>query len=392
MKWPFTRKSLATPSDDLSAIFGVLPTYSGAAVTPLEALKVPAVSAAVRTISEAAATLDVKVVAIGPDGTETDVMDHPALALLRGRANDWTSGFELVRDLVIDALLTDVGALAWVNRVDGRPVEIIHYKRGVMAVEFDQATGEPRYSLNSLPLDAADVIHVREPFGRCPVTLAREAIAAAIVMERHAARLFGRGARPSGVLKFPKGMGEESVKKARAAWRMTHEGQDAGGQTAILYDGAEFEPLTLASTDAQFLENRKFQFTEIARAFNLPAPMIGDLERATWGNAEQKAKEFLIYALEPRLKALEGALGRALLSPAERGTHAIRFDRDDISRADLATRATTISSLISSQVLNPNEGRSWLGLQPREGGEAFMNPNIATAATSAPQEASDDAE
>lgn len=235
------------------------------------------------------------------------------------------------------------------------------------------------------------MIHLREPFGRCPVTLAREAIAAAIVMERHAARLFGRGARPSGVLSFPKGMGDEAVKKARIAWRSTHEGQDAGGATAILYDGATFQPLTLASTDAQFLENRKFQITEIARAFNIPAPMIGDLERATWGNAEQKAKEFLSYCLEPRLKALEGALGRALLTEEERGRFAIRFDRDDISRADLATRSTTINSLITSQVLNPNEGRAWLGMEPRQGGDEFRNPNI-TAASEPPQQEPPNAE
>jgi hypothetical protein len=37
-----------------------------------------------------------------------------------------------------------------------------------------------------------------------------------------------------------------------------------------------------------------------------------------------------------------------------------------------------INSLIASQVINPNEGRAWLGLPPREGGEQFMNPNIST--------------
>jgi phage portal protein BeeE len=72
-------------------------------------------------------------------------------------------------------------------------------------------------------------------------------------------------------------MGEESVRKARLAWRATHEGHDGGGQTAILYDGADFKPFTLASTDAQFLENRKFQILEIARAFRVPPSMLFDL-------------------------------------------------------------------------------------------------------------------
>ena len=62
----------------------------------------------------------------------------------------------------------------------------------------------------------------------------------------------------------------------------------------------------------------------------------------------------------------------------------LRVDRDDLTRADLATRATTINSLIASQTINPNEGRSWLGLPPREGGDEFLNPNIS-AAPSAPE-------
>ena len=67
--------------------------------------------------------------------------------------------------------------------------------------------------------------------------------------------------------------------------------------------------------------------------------------------------EFLSYCLEPWLRALEGALNRALFTDAERGRFAVRFDRDDLTRADLATRATVINSLIASQTINPNEGR-----------------------------------
>lgn len=107
--------------------------------------------------------------------------------------------------------------------------------------------------------------------------------------------------------------------------------------------------------------------------------MLFELDRATWSNTEQMGREFLSYCLEPWLRSLEGALGRALLSDAERGRFAVRFDRDDLTRADLATRATTINSLIASQTINPNEGREWLGLSPREGGDQFLNPNITTA-------------
>lgn len=376
---PLEQKSgVSNPESWLLELFGSTPTQSGVSVGPDTALRVPAVNSAIRVISEAVATLDVEIRRID-QGVETPDTSHPALALLRDQANDFTPAPAFLRDMVVEALMHDDGALAWVNRVGVRPVEIIHYTRGSITAEYDQLTREPLYRLQGQPIAARDVIHLRSPFGRSPLSLAREAIGLAIVMERHAARLFGRGAKPSGALSFPKGMGEEAVKKMRAAWRAVHEGDDAGGRTAILYDGAEFQPLQLTSTDAQFLENRKFAIEEIARAFRVPPSMLFHLDRATWSNTEQMGREFLSYCLEPWLVALEGALRMALFTPEERPFWRVHFDRDDLTRADLTTRATAINSLIASRVINPNEGRAWLDLQPYEGGDQFFNPNISEA-------------
>ncbi len=383
--WPFTRKatppeqkSLASPDAALEALFGLAPTVTGIPVSATGALRVPVVANAIQLISEAVASLDIHVKRI-EDGAEIDLPDHPLLGLLRGEANDWTTGFELIRQIVVDALMSDAGGMAWVNRVDGEPREIIRYRTGALQFTLDTDTGERSYRLTDREIPARDVIHLLPPLVDAPLTLAREAIGIAVALDRHAARLFTRGAKPSGALKFPKGMAEEAVKKIRTAWRATHEGEDAGGGTVILYDGAEFEAFTFKSTDSQFLENRRFQIEEIARAFNIPSPMVGDLSRATWSNSEQKGREFLSYTLEPWLLGLEGALRRALLSDDERASHVIRFDRDDLTRADLATRARVINSLIASRTINPNEGRQWLGLPPRDGGDEFLNPNISAA-------------
>lgn len=366
------------PDAAMEALFGVAQSSHGIPVSQFQALKVPVVSNSIQLISEAVASLDIYVKRI-EDGTEIDVPDHPVLGLLRNEPNEWTSGFEMIRQIVADALISDAGGLAWVNRINGEVREIIRYRQNVLAFDVNMETGERAYRVANRPVPARDVIHLLPPLGRAPFTLALEAIGIAIALDRHAGRLFTRGAKPSGALKFPKGIGQEAVNKIRAAWRATHEGEDSGGQTVILYDDASFEPFTFASTDAQFLENRRFQIEEIARAFNIPAPMVGDLSRATWSNSEQKGREFLSYTLEPWLRGLEGALRRALFSDEERQTHVIRFDRDDLTRADLSTRATVINSLISSQTINNNEAREWIGLPPREGGDVFFNPNISAA-------------
>ena len=369
-------KGLADPGPEVWGFLGLSTPATGVTVSPLQALRVPAVASAIRLISDAASILPVRVMERQADGTEKEAPDHEANELLQVRSNDWTTPFELIRDLVIDALTDDRGGLAHVIPAGGRPFEMIRYRSGVMGVTYDPITNQPTYRVDNRVLPMGEVFHLRSPFGQSPLTLALEAIGIAHLLGNHAAKLFRRGARPSGGLVFPKGMGEESVKKARAAWQLTHEGEDGGG-TAILYDGAEFKPFTFASTDAQFIENRKFQILEIARHFRVPPSMIFDLERATWGNTEQMGREFLTFCLEPWLCALEAAFQRAFFfGPEDRGRFVVRFDRDDMTRADFATRATVVNTLLAGKVINSNEGRDWFGYGPRPGGEVFENPNI----------------
>ena len=379
--WPFRSERKAVTDEYLNEMFGGAPTSSGIAVSADSALRVPAVAAAVRTISEAAACLALKVVEIGADGTtETEVTGHPVAGLLRAEANDWTSSFELIRQLVVDALTRDQGGLAWVNWLQAKPLEIIRYRPGIIAPDYDaDGSGRAMYRINGRPTDAAEIIHVRSTFDKCPLTLCREAIGVALVMEKHAGRLFGRGARPGGIIRTAKNVGDDGVRKMLAGWKAAHEGADNSGKTAVLWDNAEWQATALNSVDAQFQQLRLFQLQEIARAFNMPASMLGDLTRATWSNSAEMQRQFLMLCLEPWLKALESGFRRALFPKEDRARFAVRFDRDDFTNVDLVARATAISSLVSCRVLNPNEGRRWIDEPPYDGGNEYANPNTGSS-------------
>lgn len=41
--------------------------------------------------------------------------------------------------------------------------------------------------------------------------------------------------------------------------------------------------------------------------------------------------------------------------------------------------AVAINGLVSSRTINPNEGRAWLGMNERAGGEEFANPNTGSS-------------
>lgn len=380
----FERKQ--TDEDILAMLGGGVETSAGITVSPEAALRVPAVAASVRTISEAAATLSIGVVSIAADGTETPEPGNPVHALLNGDVNDWTSGFELVRQLTADALTRDAGGLAWVNKSsDGRILEIIRYTPGIIGAEYaPDGSGRPvTYRINGRPTPPSEIIHLKGTFDKCPVSLAREAIAVAIVMERHASRLFGKSAKPGGVIETPKNVGDAGVLRMLAGWRAAHEGADNAGKTAVLWDGAQWKQMMLSSVDAQFQQLRIFQLQEIARAFNIPSVLIGELSRATWSNSAEMQRLFLMLCLEPWIKAIEASFTRALFPKSAANDNkrfAVRIERDDFSKVDLAVLATAINSLVASRVLNPNEGREWIRM-PKGPDELnkFANPNTGAS-------------
>lgn len=368
----FERKSLSTPTEDEYAIF------TGGFGSAIDPLTLPSVQCAIRLISEAAASLEIRVERKS-DGIWVNDPDHPVSALLADQPNDWASTFDLIRDLIATALTSDKGGLAFVNRVGGDVREIVRYEPAHYQIDYSgDGRQEPTYRINNRLIEAADIIHLRGPFSRCPLNLARDAIQAAKHMERHAANLFKNAARPGGVIETEKQVGDEGVKRMLAGWKASQEGSDNAGRTPVLWDGAKFVPMSLNSTDAQFLENRKYQTLEVCRAFRVPPSMLYELDRATWSNGEQQGKEFLTYSLEPWLSALEAAMRRALFAADQRRDYRVRFDRDDLTRADLTARASAINSLRASKTLNANEARSWLDLPPYAGGNEFENPNTST--------------
>lgn len=323
------------------------------------------------------ATLPVVVYERRPDGSKERNTDHPAYALLHDDANDWTSAYDLKLSVTIDALTHDKGGFILVNRVDGRPFELLRLDPALVAVEYN-TVGEPSYKFDQRPYRREDIIHIRAPGGVAPLTTAREAIGLATEMEGHGKRLFRNGGRPAGVLSHDAELTAEVVAKVRASWEAAHGSGKSGG-TAIVGSGAKFTPLAFTSVDAQFLELRTFQILEIARAFRVPPHMLFELGRATWSNSEQMGHEFLTFTLLPWLEAWTGAIRRALFSLEERDSLFTEFLVDDLLRADLQSRADAYGKLIAARVLNPNEARAMENRPAYSGGERFENPNTSTS-------------
>ncbi len=391
-----TKSSLAAPDAAFLALFGATPTISGASVTPATALTVPAVAAAVGLLSATAGTLPVKVFRKLPEGGKEPATDHPSFHLIHDEANGWTSAGQLRQQLTADALLYGNG-FAFCNRVNGKVQELIRLDPTTVTPQVDAASGEPSFKIGqgrgSRILSFRDVLHIPAQMiasdgltGIAPVHLAREAIAVAMVLEQHAARLFGRGARPSGVLSFENKLDADTAKRISESWHAAHGGENSG-KTAVLEQGGKFEPITFSSVDAQFAEMRSFQIIEICRAFRVQPQFVMDFSRATWSNAEQMNTAFLQYSVLPWLRTFEAAYRRVLLSPDDRKEYSIEFIVDDFLRADTAARASAYQAFRSAGVMTANEIRRLENLPALPDGDSLSSPFTTSNSTDAPPEA-----
>jgi HK97 family phage portal protein len=374
---------LATPSPWLLEMFGASPSLAGVVVTPRTAMTCAPVRCAIQCIAETIGQLPVVVYQRGEDGSKSRFQDHPAYALLHDAANEWTSASTFREEITRDAMLQRQGGFAFINRVGGKPIELIRLCPYSTPVVVRYINNEPTYEVTenggTRMIDRRDILHIPSPSQSLFGLLhdCKEAIGLALVMEQYASRLFSSGARPAGILKFDKKLDPASSARMKASWQAAHSGSNSGG-TAILEEGANFQPLTFNSVDVQFLEMRKFAVEEIARHFRVPPVFLMDYGRATWTNAEAMGNQFLTFTLMPWIKRWEGEIQLKLFTPDERKLYFAEFLTDALLRADFEKRMDGWQKAIAARIVNPNEVRAAENRPPYVGGDKYENPNTSS--------------
>lgn len=375
-RWPFQKRALTAA--DLPDSLVSAPTPAGIPVTAATALHSPTVLGCVRLLSEIVGTLPVHVYRKADDGSR-DRADHAAATVL-SRPNPWTGSSEFRTRLMVDALLCGE-AFAKVVRVGGKPRELHRLDPSGVTVKIDDRTLEPSYHVAQktgapIILGWRDVLHIQTP-GSLPdrplklLDAARDAISIDLAMARYQGRVFGGGARPSGLLKVPAKTPTERRKEIKEAWDEAHSGGQAG-RTALIDDTMSWEAISLSLVESDFLNLRKHAASEINRAFKVPETLNGNLDRGVWKNVEELTQVFLDFALTPWLDAWQNAYERVLLKESERGQYFVEFKIDAIAKANLQSRYAAYRQATGGSWMTPDEIRKLDNLPPIEGGSKLL--------------------
>ena len=371
----FSRKKVKA-QDSLStsgggSVFVSGPSSAGTHVSEHTALQTAAVYACVRVIAETVASLPLHVYRYETNGA-VPAPEHRLYRLLHLTPNPEMTAFTF-RETLMSHLLLHGNAYAQIIRDGGGRVRALYpllpYKMDVHRGDDgklyytywrDYDESRPGEKSGGVALTSDDVLHIPALskdglVGMSPIALARNPIGLALATEKYGAGFFANSANPGGILEHPTALGDKAEQQIRDAWEALYKGNS--GKVAVLAEGMTFKRVSIPPNEAQFLETRKFQISEIARIFRVPPHMIGDLEKSSFNNIEQQSLEFVKYTIDPWIVRLEQAMCVKLLSEAEQEKYYVKFNLDGLLRGDYESRMRGYQIGINAGFMSQNDVR-----------------------------------
>lgn len=349
-------------------------TASGESVNESNALSVPTVYACVRVIAESVASLPLKLYELSANGKQ-EATDAPLYSLLSVAPNPEMTAFSFFETFAGCLALTG-NAYAQIERNPaGQPIALwpLHplktkAVRVGNALAYETTDGMPNGQTRRIT--AADMLHV--PLfsfdgisGISPVGLARQSFGLAKAAEKFGAKFFGNGSRPSGVLSTKATLDPKTRQEVREAWESSQGGINQG-KTAFLYGDWTYNQIGLSPEEAQFLQTRQHQRSEIAAWFRVPPHKVGDTSRLSNSNHEQEELQFVTDTLRPYLCRIENEIVRKLLPKLGRKAvaYVVEFDVSERLRGDFQTTMDGFQKGRLSGWLSGNDVRRELGMNP----------------------------
>ncbi|MCT8992044.1 phage portal protein [Chelativorans sp. SCAU2101] len=392
------RETRAAPTSwDLLGQLG-FPTLTGGLVSPAVVEGNAAAFSAITIISEAVAMLPLLVYRKEAGGVREAEASHPVARLFTEAPNELQTPAEFIATMQANCLLHGYAVAEIERNGNGHPAAIWPIHPGQVSLERIPGTRRIRFEVSdevgTRRLLPGEVFILRDrwddPFTpRSRLDRAREALGGAVATERFAAATWRNGARLSGIVTHPEQIGPEAAKTLRESLQALYGGSENAGKIGVLEEGMQWKEVSATPHDAELSEARRLAVLEVARIFNIPAPLLNELSNANYSNVVEMRRQFAAGTVQPWLVRWEQAIMRDLFSEAGRRSHEVEFDTDLLVRADILTRFQAYRIGREVGVYSANDLRRFENLNPRTDAEAdaYLSPlNMNREQTGAPKE------
>jgi HK97 family phage portal protein len=350
---------------------------SGQVVTAEKAMRLSAVWACVRLLSESTSTLPLKVYRRQPDGSRQLAQDLPVFQVLCRRPNlEMTPsrfmlllvaciclrGNAFVEKLMIGSKLVALMPLLPQNMVVKR------LDSGALEYTYTDRAGKRVIPLNRM-------MHIRGfgldgVCGMIPMSTGRNVMGAAMSVEESAAKIFENGIQNSGFVSSKTSLDKDQ--RARLKENLNRFiGSKNAGKVMVLEGEMTYQGVTMNPEAAQMLESRAFSIEEICRWFRVPPFMVGHVtKQSSWASSVEGMNQlFLTNTLRPMLVNIEQEISRCLMDGDD--DLFAEFSVEGLLRADSAGRAAYYTTALQNGWMSRNDVRRLENMPPIPGGDIY---------------------
>lgn len=252
----------------------------------------------------------------------------------------------------------------------GNPSRIDLAALSDVSVMERKETNELRYRIRGIEYTPEQVWHERQyvvsgcALGLSPVAYAAWVLSEHQSIQEFATDWFGRGSVPAAHLK-----NNARIIESKPAAEIKQRFRDSVnvGDPFVTGSDWEYKPLQAEAMGMEWLEDRKYGVTDIARFFGCPSDLIDAAvsgSSVTYANITNRNLQFLIMQMGPAVARREKNLTKLLPKP-----RFVKLNTNALLRMDPKTRAEAVKLRIESRTLTPSEARELEDQPPLTGAQ-----------------------
>ncbi|MBU3845550.1 MAG: phage portal protein [Candidatus Acinetobacter avistercoris] len=373
------KQSIKLTDGALSNFFSSM-SNSGESVSVEKALKLDAVWACVRLISETISTLPLVLYERQEDGSRKPAKDHPLFSVLRYQPNIHMTSVNFTQALAASLLLQGNG-YTQIKRNNKNEISSLNFMlptrtslswgdREELLYKYTDRDGR-QFDIGNKEILHIPAFSLDGRIGLSPIRYGANTFGSAMSADNAANGTFKNGLLPTVAFKVDRVMNDAQREAFRGYVKQISGAMNAG-TSPVLEQGVTPQMIGINPADAQLLESRNFGVETICRWFRVPGWMIGYAGKGQtkWGSGmEQEMIGFLQFTLRPWLVLIEQSMNKTLLTPAERTKYYVEFNIENLLRADSKSRADFYSKMVNNGIYTRDEVREKENL-PKFGGVA----------------------
>lgn len=344
-------------------------------VTPESAQRLNTVYSCVKLITDTYSIISPKIKFETDKGIFVDPK-HDQNALLKKQPNKRESAINFRIELIANYLYTGHGYAKIIKNSVGRPVEwkLLPTSCVNRMVDREDNLLYYQYTQGGIleNIQIPDMIDIADIYGKSRITQNAHSLQEYHAIRQYGTDMFKNGSFISGYIFGDKPLDQQG----RDALLRAFKERNKNGETAILPHGYKYEPLrhNIPMGDAAMVMAKTTSDRDVCRIFGVPPSLIGVNEAAD-NKGESDFNSFLTTTIAPICVLVESELNRKIFRTKEEN-YFVSHDLSEAYRFSLKERMESYRIGIHSGIMNADEARAKIGMNPTEdgSGKEFMKP------------------